>query len=121
MGSMVNLQTVLVSRLKTVHSRVVLEDSQQKIEFPYITYSLSSRDNNNRELFRFEVNVWDNSNDTTTIENLSDSIKALFDHYSYNDSNIAFHSYLEDRSMLPDTNPQIRRRHLIFDLKVYIK
>lgn len=99
-----------------------LEEAEQGAQFPYITYSLQpSIEDFQREIFILEVNVWDNSQDTEPIEKMADDIDKLLHRYKYYKKNeLQTSIYRMNRSMIPDPNPEIRRRQLMFECKTYI-
>ena len=99
-----------------------LEEALQGTAFPYITYSLQpSIENFQREIFILEVNVWDRSQDTLALDQMADDIDKLLHRYKYYKKNeLQTSIYRMNRAMIPDPNPEIRRRQLMFECKTYI-
>lgn len=129
---MIRLRTVLTSLLKEFHpdtlgdngemkSRVHFQKTKEGTPFPYIIYNLpNSIDSDQQEIFNFDVDIWDNQEDTTYLETLADTIWKKLNHYRYMDDEIQFSIYRENRlPPLEDADPSINRRKLIFQLRYF--
>lgn len=109
------------SKLRSVYSKIYLENAPQGTQYPYVTYNLSNSDDDfQKEDFTMEVDIWDDDPDTTEIENITDNINKAFHRLHYYSAN-CFQAdfYRVNRLMLEDNNPRIRRRQLRFKASVY--
>ncbi len=99
-----------------------LEKALQGQSFPYITMTFpNSQELDPREDFILEVNVWDYSTDTTTLEGLTTQIEDRLHykkHISTSDK-IVTYIYRVNRLMIPDPDVNIRRRMIRFTCKTY--
>jgi hypothetical protein len=100
-----------------------LEDALQGTDYPYITFYLqTSFEDYQRERFVLEVNVWDNQDDTTRLEQMVTDIDALLHRMKHYEKDVLQTSiYRESRQMIPDPDPTIRRRRLVYECKTYIR
>lgn len=105
-----------------MHPRVHLELAPQEEQYPFIVFRLpSSVENEQREDFIVEVDIWDNSADTTALENLTSAVDKALDRLRFNNTQVQTCLYRMNRLMVPDTDPQIRRRRLRYQAKTYFK
>lgn len=112
------LRIELSKHLKTIHPRVYFQQAPAKREYPYLIYNLpNSFDNEQQEVFVLDVDVWDYTDDTTTIEDLSSAVWKALNHHYHIDENIQFSVYRATRLVLEDEDPTFKRRKLIFDLR----
>lgn len=118
----IELIKLVNDKLNTV-GRAHLEEAPQNEPFPYITFRfMPSIEDFEREIFPLEVNVWGNDPNTTDLEEMSDKIDHLLHRFKYYEKNILQTSmYRVNRDMVPDPDPGIRRRMLLFHCKTYIK
>lgn len=120
---MIELQKFIVGELKKVSQRVFLEQAADGAAFPYVVYRLPiSDENNRREDFMLEIDMWDRpaNGSTVALQNLSDAIDNALNRLIYTDSagwNARF--YRVNRLMVPDPDAAIRRRQLRYEVKVY--
>lgn len=121
---MIDLQRFIVSELKKIHPRIYLESAPQGATFPYVVYALPTSDENERrEDFILEINIWDKPVDgsTVSLQTLSDQIDqelnrlVFIDHV--NDWLARF--YRINRLMIPDPDSTIRRRQLRYEIRSY--
>jgi hypothetical protein len=69
-----------------------------------------------------DVDVWDDSTDTTALETLIDSIDAaLHKKTLLIPDSVAFVMYRNNRLSLTDEDPRIRRRKYIYQARTYQK
>ena len=99
-----------------------LEEAPQGTAYPFITYSLtSSTEDFQREILILEVNVWDRNNDTTALEGYADQVNLAFHRFKYfKKGELQTSIYRFGRSMIPDPDPLIKRRQLLFQCKTYL-
>lgn len=113
----------LVNAVLNTIGDAYLEEAPQNKTFPYITFRfLPSIENYQREIFILQVDVWGSDNDTTEIEEISDRIDHVLHRMKYYDTDVLQTTiYRESREMVPDPDPNIRRRMLQFECKTYIR
>ena len=130
---MIEFLEAIITKLKTVHARVYLEQAPEEIEdpitgavtppeFPYVTYKLpGSSDTEVREDFILEITIWDDDPDTEVLEQLTHDIDTAFKNFHYVDPGMVFCAsfYRLFRGMIPDPDPSIRRRELRIQVQVY--
>lgn len=118
---MIYLRTAIQSKLEEYHSSVYFQDSPEDALFPYVVFTFPNLfTNEDQEIFVMDVDIWDNKEDTTTLETLSSQIWKGLNRYFYIDENIQFVVYRSNRLFeLEDDNPRIKRRKLIFEVKYF--
>lgn len=102
------------------HSRVYLEDAPETAVFPYVVFNLVGDiiiNEGGRNDFTLEVDIWDDDQDTTTLEALTDDIDLHLDRINQSSSTIAVNFYKTGRDMIPD--PSLKRRQLRYQTSVY--
>lgn len=86
--------------------------------YPCVTYSLpTSSQEENREDFILEINIWGNKPDCEEIDNITDSIEAKLKKVRYLDENQFLIFQKLNRFELTDTEEYIRRRMLRYLIK----
>jgi hypothetical protein len=125
-----DLRTALLVYLETKHSNVYYNIAGSKEDMPYIVFNLPfSVPSFNREDYTLEIDVWDNSKDTTVIENLTDSIDGngdVFDPTGLHRLSIDAVSFIakiyrSSRQSVEDNDKSIKRRRMIYTVEVYKK
>lgn len=112
----------IYARLSTVCDRVFSERVEIDTTFPYVVYKISDSDAlDSREDFMITVDIWDNNSDTTALETLTNSVADALNYYIYEDDYSFYHAYKQRQLEVPDPNPSIHRRQIIFVLKTYMK
>jgi hypothetical protein len=67
-----------------------------------------------------DVDIWDNKDDTTELENLASVIWKGLNYHKHIDENIQFSIYRENRlPPLDEKETQLNRRKLIFSIKYF--
>lgn len=125
-----DLRTAILIYLETKHSDVYYNIADKKENMPYVVFNLPfSVPSFNREDYTLELDVWDDSKDTTVIENLTDSIDGNGEVFNPSglhrlsidaDSFIA-KIYRSSRQSVEDTDKSIKRRRMIYTVEVYKK
>jgi len=90
---------------------------------PYVVFDFpNSVDSGTLENFVFEVDIWDDSLDTTALETLIDTIDvALHKKSILVTDKIGIVIYRENRLTLTDDDPRIRRRKYTYQARTYQK
>ena len=119
---MISLLTYIYNQLKLVHSNVYFEQAPENATFPYIVFKLpNSTENEAREDFILEVDIWDNNSDTTTLETLTNNIDTQLNRTHHTETNVVCSIYRINRLMIPDPDPNIRRRQLRYQVQTYFR
>lgn len=113
------LRAYIVSQLKTLCDNVYYELANSTVH-PYIVYSLSSVKSEVMRNYSLEVNIYDKSSDTSTIENLADDVENLFDGITHNDEFQQIYTSVNTRNNIDDGDG-IKRRRILIDLRYYGK
>ena len=118
---MINLRKALVTILKEEHSRVYFQRAPINATFPYVVYDLPNAfDNNDQDIYNFDIDIWDNAQDSTTLETLASTMWKKFNKYHYIDEDIQFSVYRDNRlPPLDEDKTNIIRRKLIFQLRYF--
>jgi hypothetical protein len=121
---MIELQKYIVGQLKQVHPRVYQENAPQDGLFPYVVYRMpTSTENEWREDFILEIDIWDKPQDgsTVTLQQLSDAIDRALNRTRYvsTDRKWSTRIHRVNRLMIPDPDETIRRRQLRYELRTF--
>jgi len=126
---MIELRTAIQKFISDIHERTSHEDSTFDEVFPYITYSLnsvSSKDEN-QELFVLEVDGWDKSDDSTTIEALMELIDGdgeLVQPTGLNKAVLTTSKIIaivtrDLRYTVPDSQKAIKHKRYVYSISLY--
>jgi hypothetical protein len=120
MSKIIELRKSIHSLLKSVHARVYFQNAPDNATYPYLVYDLpNSIDDGLMERFVLEVDGWDQSKDTTTIETLMSNMDAEMHRKVVVVNGIAMIFYRENRLSLIDDDPRIRRRKYVYQIRTY--
>jgi len=112
--------TAIATRLKTVTSKVYLEEAPTNAVMPYIVYSITgSIDSYDMDAIALEVDVWGTGPDTTALETMANSVRAAMDNYSVVNANVGATCYYEGTLQIKDPIENIRRRRVSFTVNSY--
>ena len=109
-------------------TRAYKSKAPQDAAFPYAVFYLPNSINTDpSEDFYLDVDVWDDDQDTTVLENLVDIIDGNGDplnptglhHKTIRADNITATFYRESRSEIEDEDPRLSRRQLQYSVRVY--
>lgn len=117
---MIDLLKTLYTELAKVHPNVHYEYAKSNTVAPFIVFKLpNSNEAENREDFTLEVNVVDVNPDTTNLETIVSGIVNHFKNLRLmtESSFLIFHK--EGRFMVPDPDPNLRKRRIRFIVKQY--
>jgi hypothetical protein len=121
MIKVIELRKAILSFLKAKHPRVYFQVAPDNAVFPYLVYDLpNSSDDGVMERFILEVDGWDKSKDTTSIETLMDSVdKELHRKTVILADAISATFYRENRIPLRDDDPGILRRKYVYQIRTH--
>jgi hypothetical protein len=91
--------------------------------FPYATYSLdvsNTYDESEMKEISLQIDVWDNKEDVSNLENICDIIESTLNRKNVSNSGVVANFYLQNRFSIVDTDQYIRRRRMTFIVKSYI-
>ena len=118
---MMEIRKAIQTYLKTLHPRIYFQVAPETAVFPYIVYDLPSIycDGEGMETVVLDIDGWDmnTTGDTTTIENLMQSINGL-DKKVLTTDKISVVFYLENKMALTDTDKTIKRRKYVYQGKL---
>lgn len=116
---MIALRKSLTTFLKTIHTRIYFQRAPSTAAFPYLVFDFQLYpDGEGFELCTLSVDGWDNNPDTTALETLMASVKAL-DKKTLTNVEQAVTFYLENMLPLTDEDESIRRRQYNFSGKLF--
>lgn len=118
---MINLRIAIKQILETHHTDIHFQRAPRDATFPYVVYDFpNSFENEDQEIFNFDVDIWDNNEDTTNLETIASTFWKLFNRYHYIDDDIQFSVYRDNRlPPLDEEENNIKRRKLIFQLRYF--
>lgn len=123
MNKTLALRTVVVEQLGTVMpegSKIYYQTAQKDHPQIYAVYLLDQMMlEDDRYAYELEVNVMDYGTDTSTVEDLADSIQAAFDKLVVLTSDIGVHFYTDRRNTVEEEDRNILRRRLTFSAYLY--
>lgn len=116
---MINLLTTLFQTLSQAHGAVYFEEAPSSAVYPYAVFKLpnSLEIESDRQDFILEIDVWDDSADTTRLEQLTDALDKQLYKLRHLDTNYCLLFQRTNRLMLPD--PDLKRRQLRYLIKTY--
>lgn len=123
MNKTLALRTVVVEQLSTVMpegSKIYYQTAQKdhpKIFAVYLLDQMMLEDD--RYAYELEINVMDYGTDTSTLEDLADSIQAAFDKKVVITADIGVHFYTDRRNTVEEEDRNILRRRLTFSAYLY--
>ena len=123
MNKTLALRTVVVEQLSSVMpegSKIYYQTAQKdhpKIFAVYLLDQMMLEDD--RYAYVLEINVMDYGTDTSTLEDLADSIQAAFDKKVVITADIGVHFYTDRRNTVEEEDRNILRRRLTFSAYLY--
>ena len=114
------LRKALVTIFSQITPVVFYSQANSQVAFPYIVFELSLLADENYDSYSVEVDVWDRGNNVSNLENICDSLEKL-DRTLHNDEDLSFVMYFENKNIVIDSDKELKRRRLVFNLKLYSK
>ncbi len=122
MSKVLEIRKAVQAALKNVHSRVWYERAPDGAQFPYITYLLSTAiDAGTLERYLLDVNGWDAPSDgsTAALETLMEAVDRALQKRVVCTDDVSFVIYRDRRLSVEDTDPRIRRRMYVYELRAF--
>ena len=118
-----DLIELIKTKLSTVASNVYYEVADEGALYPHVVFSFQQINlgDLSRQDYELDVDVWDKSEETETVENLCDSIEPLLHGANLPQKNILPTFYLIDRRILFDEDKEIRHRVVRFQIQNCIR
>lgn len=118
---MLNLRRVVIQKLREYNDRVYYQHAPNDKKYPYIVYNFpNSFTDEEQEVFNLDVDIWDNKQDTSVIENLMTDIWRGLQRYRYIDDDIQLSIYRDTRlPPLDEDEVSIKRRKMIFQVRYF--
>lgn len=118
---MKNLRKLLYPQLRGIHPRVYFQVAPDNAQFPYLVYDFTQITNDGEEFETVAVDVdgWDMTDDTTTLETLMQSVNDALNKKTLTAEGLAVTFYLDRKIPLVDDNPGIKRRKYIYEARLF--
>lgn len=116
-----DLKELVQEKLKTVGTKVYHERALDNAMYPHIVFNFERIElgDLSRQDYVLDVDVWDKASDTTTVDDLTDSIEDLLQAENLPQDNVLPTFYLIDRKNLIDQDKDIRHRLIRFQIQNY--
>jgi hypothetical protein len=123
MNKQIEIRTAIKILLDAVASRVYYNLAPDNATMPYVVFDLSNAvTDGSLETSVLDVDVWDDSMDTTVLETLVGNIDdAINKRHVLIPDKIAFGIYRETRMNVEDTEKSVKRRKYVYQIRVYEK
>lgn len=119
----IDLKIAIYNRLITSTSKTFERKVIPGTTFPYVVYNIPNnerRNESNGENNILEIDLWDNINDSTRLENLTDLVEKSFLNYGYKSSSLSINFVKDARLSIPDEDENIIRRRLRYQIISYL-
>lgn len=115
------LRKLIQSKLLTVCTNVSYETAKDDSLYPHIVWNLQRVDLNDlwRDDYLLEFDIWDRGYSAEAIENLADSVEALFHMENLPQTEILPTFYRSARTNIEDPDKMIKHRLLTFTVQNY--
>lgn len=118
----IEARKLIDAAMRTAGCSVYYGQAEEKAAFPYAIYSVDTISTIDCvEYCQLEVNVVDYGRDTSTAENIADTIKHIFDHNTFDSDAVSFTVYFDRKNNVEAEDRKIVRRRLVFDFNLYRK
>lgn len=116
-----DLIEVILKELKKFHPRVYQLEAEDEAEFPFIIFSIDTSTNtDSRDNHILVIEIYDENQDTTAVEDLADVINEEFNYKCVNTNKFDTVFYKEMRKISPkDDKDDLECRELRFEMHTY--
>ena len=122
---MLPLIQTITTKLESITERVFNEHADSEAPYPYVVFDFEeAAENEEQELYFLDVDVFDRptDGDTTTLEEIAESIWKLLNKFHYNDSECQFSTYRNARGRIKnEKDTSLRCRRLTFEVRYFSK
>ena len=118
-----DLKKLIQTKLKTLTTNVFYEIATDDAMYPHVVFTFNSIDlgDLSRQDYMLNIDVWDKSKSTVTVDELCDKIETLLQGENLPQTRILPTFYLVDRRNIPDEDKQIRHRVIRFQIQNYVR
>ena len=114
-----NLKKFVVRELKKACPNVAYLRATDKTPFPYVVFELEQKKQETGYLTFIEINIFDNSKSSKTVEQLADNIEDILDDTMFDEETFTISIDLNARNNVDESDKDIQRRRLLFDAEYY--
>lgn len=118
-----DLKKLVKTKLETLKQTVYFETAADSALYPHIVFNFREidLDDLSRQDYILEVDIWTKGTDTTTIDNLADSVEDLLQGENLPQDHILPTFYKRDRKSIEDPDKSIKHRRIRFIIQNYIR
>lgn len=116
-----HLKKLVQTKLKTITTDVYFEIAKDNAIYPHVVFDFETVNlgDLSREDFILAVDVWDQNENTTNIDNMCDQIEDLFSNKNLPQTNILPTFFKIDRRTVIDPDKSIKHRLIRFQIQNY--
>lgn len=121
MSKTVELRNIIQSNITNIIERCYYRVADEEAAFPYAVYDFENIDLGDiaRDDLILLIDLWDQSIDSTTIENIADEIEDLFNAANIPNEYVLPTFYRVSRKTIDDPDKTLIRRQLKFQIQNY--
>ena len=114
-----NLKRFMVRELKKACPNVAYLRATDKTPLPYVVFELEHKKQETGYLTFIEINIFDDSKSSKTVEQLADNIEDILDDTMFDEETFTISIDLNSRNNVDESDKGIQRRRLLFDAEYY--
>lgn len=116
-----DLKVLLMNKFKTLTQNVYFEQAADSALYPHIVFDFREIDlgDINRQDYVLEVDIWTKGTNTTTIDELADSVEDLLQAENLPQTRILPTFYKIDRRSIIDQDKTLKHRQVRFQIQNY--
>lgn len=116
-----DLRKLIQAKLLTVCANTSFENARDENMFPHVVWNLQKVDLNDlsRDDYFLDVDIWDKGYSAENIENMADSIEALFNCENLPQNTILPTFFRSGRNNVADPDKEIKHRLVTFTIQNY--
>lgn len=113
------LKIFITTELKKTCQNVCYQNANDNTPFPYLVFDLSHRKLETGYNYSLEINAFDNSKSSKTVESIADNIEDILDDTMFDEETFTISIDLNARNNVEESDKDIQRRRLLFDAEYY--